>query len=191
MTTVAELVDPVIQPCSYATQASRIGHSTKVWHAHAGSVLPIVQKILRSLKHTEDATAESASPNIYMLCDMALAVASAVVKSQQSSKAKGKQPSSAATAVPGNVPLPASFYRSLDIRTSGEPCVHVWSDLLPMAESLTACTPLECAWCWSPVPTCMLSEALYRASSGWLVQLVHSCLLGATPVQQIMSSVAL
>lgn len=126
------------------------GPKSKMWHAHAGSTLPIVQKILRSLKHTEDATAESASTNVYMLCDMALAVASAVVKSQQSSKAKGKQPSSASTAVPGNVPLPASFYRSLDMRTSGKPCVQVWSDLLPTFASVTACIP--------PKYACMILE---------------------------------
>lgn len=86
-------------------------------------MLPIVQKILRSLKHTEDATAEDVSPHVYILCDMALAVASAIAQNQQPSRAKGKQPSP--TAFPGNVPLPASFYRSLDMRISGTvPTVH-------------------------------------------------------------------
>ena len=97
---------------------------TQIWglpcltfQPNAGTTLPVVQKILRSLKHTEDATTEEASSNIYILCDMALAIASAIARNQQSSKAKGKQP--AAASCPGNVPLPSSFYRALDMHVSG------------------------------------------------------------------------
>ncbi|DBA74057.1 TPA: hypothetical protein ACH3X1_010871 [Trebouxia sp. C0004] len=82
-----------------------------------GSVLPVVQKILRTLKHTEDATLQDATPNIYMLCDMALAMASALAKKQQPVKGKGSV--SAAASHPGSVPLPSSFYKSLDLQTAG------------------------------------------------------------------------
>ncbi|DBA83186.1 TPA: hypothetical protein ACH3X2_006702 [Trebouxia sp. C0005] len=82
-----------------------------------GSVLPVVQKILRTLKHTEDATLQDATPNIYMLCDMALAMASALAKKQQPVKGKGSL--LAAASHPGSVPLPSSFYKSLDLQTAG------------------------------------------------------------------------
>lgn len=81
----------------------------------------MVQKILRSLKHTEDATTDEASNNVYVLCDVALVLAAAIAKSHQH-KGRAKQPSAAA--FPGNVPLPASFYRSLDMRVSGKFCDH-------------------------------------------------------------------
>lgn len=77
----------------------------------------MVQKILRTLKHTEDATLQDATPNIYMLCDMALAMASALAKKQQPVKGKGSL--SAAASHPGSVPLPSSFYKSLDLQTAG------------------------------------------------------------------------
>ena len=75
----------------------------------------MVQKILRTLKHTEDATSQDASANIYILCDMALAMASEIAKRQQ--PVKGKRVPLAAASHPGNVPLPASFYRSLDLQS--------------------------------------------------------------------------
>lgn len=78
----------------------------------------MVQKILRTLKHTEDATSQDATPNVYILCDMALVMASAIAKQQQPVKGKGAL--SAAASQPGNVPLPASFYRSLDLQSTGE-----------------------------------------------------------------------
>jgi len=77
----------------------------------------VVQKILRTLKHTEDATLQDATPNIYMLCDMALAMASALAKKQQPAKGKGSL--SAGASHPGSVPLPSSFYKSLDLQTAG------------------------------------------------------------------------
>ena len=40
-------------------------------------MLPAIVKMLRTLKATEDATAEPASQSIYLLCDIALAVAAA------------------------------------------------------------------------------------------------------------------
>ena len=98
----------------------------------------MVEKILRTLKHTEDATLQDATPNIYMLCDMALAMASALAKKQQPTKGKGSL--SAAASHPGSVPLPSSFYKSLDLQTAGvvqnlvldasqtlhPPCLHFW-----------------------------------------------------------------
>ena len=84
----------------------------------AGSTLPVVQKILRTLKHTEDATSQDASANMYILCDMALAMASAIANKQQ--PVKGKRVPSAAAGHPGNVPLPASFYRSLDLQSTSK-----------------------------------------------------------------------
>lgn len=80
-------------------------------------MLPVVQKILRTLKHTVDATLQDATPNIYMLCDMALAMTSALAKKQQ--PVKGKKSLSAAASHPGSVPLPSSFYKSLELQTAG------------------------------------------------------------------------
>lgn len=97
-----------LQWCKAAREAAR----------HAGSTLPVVQKILRTLKHTEDVTSQDASANIYILCDMALAMASAIAKKQQ--PVKGKAAPSAAASHPGNVPLPTSFYRSLDLQSTGK-----------------------------------------------------------------------
>ena len=77
----------------------------------------MVQKILRTLKHTEDATMQDATANVYMLCDMALAMAPAIAKKQQPVKGKGAPLAGANH--PGNVPLPASFYKSLDLQTTG------------------------------------------------------------------------
>ncbi|BDA45205.1 Sister chromatid cohesion protein PDS5 homolog A [Coccomyxa sp. Obi] len=45
-----------------------------------GATLPAIEKVLRTLKATEDATAEPATQNIYMLCDMAMAMAPAIVE---------------------------------------------------------------------------------------------------------------
>ncbi len=80
-------------------------------------MLPVVQKILRTLKHTEDATLQDATPNVYILCDMALAMASALAKKQPPAKGKGSL--SAAASHPGSVPLPSSFYKFLDLQTAG------------------------------------------------------------------------
>ena len=119
-----------------------------------------MQKILRSLKHTEDATTEEASPNIYTLCDMALAIAAAIARNQQSGKAKGKQP--AAASCPGNVPLPSSFYRSLDMRISG---MHS-APVLGFTASHCVCKLRICAFqvCLKRLPfTCCCT--LYRRTS--------------------------
>ena len=78
----------------------------------------MVQKILRTLKHTEDATSQDASANMYILCDIALAMASAIANKQRPVKGKGVP--SAAASHPGNVPLPASFYRSLDLQSASK-----------------------------------------------------------------------
>lgn len=92
----------------------------------------MVQKILRTLKHTEDATSQDASANIYILCDMALAMACAIAKKQQPVKGKGAP--SAAASHPGNVPLPASFYRSLDLQSTSKCIQQHWS------VSMTGCS---------------------------------------------------
>ena len=70
-------------------------------------MLPAIVKMLRTLKATEDATAEPASQSIYLLCDMALAVAAAIMNVH----------SPGATAVgkyPGSVVFPKGFFRLLD-----------------------------------------------------------------------------
>ena len=84
-------------------------------------MLPVVQKILRTLKNTEDATGQDATPNLYILCDMALAMATALANKQQPAKGKGSL--SAAANYPGSVPLPSSFYKSLDLQTIGKACL--------------------------------------------------------------------
>ena len=100
-----------------------------------GSMLPVVQKILRTLKHTEDATGQDATPSLYILCDMALAMASALAKKQQPVKGKGSL--SAATNHPGSVPLPSSFYKSLDLQTISKACLtynsHSWIETVMYA----------------------------------------------------------
>ncbi|KAK9820961.1 hypothetical protein WJX81_007677 [Elliptochloris bilobata] len=68
------------------------------------AVLPVVAKVLRTLKHTEDATPEPATAQLHVLCDMALALAQALVaKHAPDTPPPGK--------VPGVVPLPTAFYR--------------------------------------------------------------------------------
>ena len=81
----------------------------------------MIQKILRTLKHTEDATSQDATANIYILCDIALAMASALAKKSEKQKpAKGKGAAAAAVSHPGSVPLPSSFYKSVDLQSAGE-----------------------------------------------------------------------
>ena len=87
----------------------------------AGSSLPVIQKILRTLKHTEDATSQDATTNIYILCDIALAMANALAKKSEKQKpVKGKGSAAAAVSHPGSVPLPSSFYKSVDLQSAGE-----------------------------------------------------------------------
>ena len=72
-------------------------------------MLPAILKVLRTLKATEDATSEPATQNIYLLCDNALAVATAIVDVHS--------PGTATTAkYPGSIPLPKTFFRQLDLR---------------------------------------------------------------------------
>ena len=75
-------------------------------HCCTGATLPAISKVLRTLKATEDATAEPATLNMHMLCDMALAVAPAIVERYSPGTViAGK--------FPGNVPLPKTFFRSI------------------------------------------------------------------------------
>lgn len=70
----------------------------------AEAALPVVAKVLRTLKHTEDATPEPAAAHLHALCDMGLALAAALVaKHAPAAAPPGK--------VPGAVPLPSAFYR--------------------------------------------------------------------------------
>lgn len=79
-------------------------------HAAAGATLPAVSKVLRTLKHTEDATAEPLSDNMYLLCDMALVIARAIVNTHTPGAAES------IGRFPGNVPLPRYMFRQLDAR---------------------------------------------------------------------------
>lgn len=74
---------------------------------YAGATLPAIDKVLRTIKYTEDATAEPATQNMYMLCDMTMALANAIVERHcPGSAAQGR--------FPAGVPLPKSFFRQLD-----------------------------------------------------------------------------
>lgn len=64
-------------------------------------------KVLRTLKATEDATSEPATQCIYLLCDTALALASAIVEVHSPGTASAGK-------YPGSVPLPKTFFRQLD-----------------------------------------------------------------------------
>ena len=66
-------------------------------------------KVLRTLKATEDATSEPATQNMYLLCDTALAVATAIVDLHSPGTATAGK-------YPGSIPLPKTFFRTLDLR---------------------------------------------------------------------------
>lgn len=70
----------------------------------AEAALPVVAKVLRTLKHTEDALPEPVTPQLHALCDVALALAAALV-------AKHAPDAPPPAKVPGNVALPNAFYR--------------------------------------------------------------------------------
>ena len=70
-------------------------------------MLPAIVKVLRTLKATEDATSEPATQSIYLLCDTALALASAIVEAHSPGTASAGK-------YPGSVPLPKTFFRQLD-----------------------------------------------------------------------------
>ena len=131
----------------------------------------MVQKILRTLKHTEDATTQDASANIYILCDMALAMASAIAKKQQPVKGKGVPP--AAASHPGNVPLPASFYRSLDLQSTSK-CIQQHGSVGMMGHSLKKrlTDVVSSAYCPLGTASHMLASDLHAHLSG-----VHQSLL--------------
>lgn len=70
----------------------------------AEAALPVVAKVLRTLKHTEDAMPEPFTPQLHALCDIGLALAAALV-------AKHAPDAPPPAKVPGNVALPNAFYR--------------------------------------------------------------------------------
>ena len=74
-----------------------------------GAVLPAIVKVLRTLKATEDATSEPATQNMYLLCDTALALATAIVDVHSPGTATAGK-------YPGSIPLPKTFFRQLDLR---------------------------------------------------------------------------
>ena len=91
-----------------------------VWTCHgamhvapAGASLPAISKVLRTLKHTEDATAEPATESMHVLCDAALALARALVEHRAPGASQGL------ARYPGNVPLPRYMFRQLDARLLG------------------------------------------------------------------------
>lgn len=76
----------------------------------AGATLPAITKVLRILKHTEDATAEPATQNCHLLCDVGTAIARAIVE-QHCPWAAGSSGQ-----FPGHVLLPRYLFRQLDSR---------------------------------------------------------------------------
>ncbi len=80
----------------------------------AEAALPVVTKVLRTLKHTEDATPAPATPQLHALCDIALALAAALAAKH----APGALPPGR---VPGDVPLPTAFYRQRPKADLGAP----------------------------------------------------------------------
>lgn len=64
-------------------------------------------KILQYLKRTEDATPVPATPYIHTVCDLALALAPAVLQAYAPGAEAGGN-------FPGTVPLPSAFYRRAD-----------------------------------------------------------------------------
>ena len=68
--------------------------------------------MLRNLKRTEDATPSPATSNVRVVCDLALALAPAVLSAYAPE-------AEAAGSFPGTVPLPSTFYRHGD-QSAGE-----------------------------------------------------------------------
>ncbi|KAK9811630.1 hypothetical protein WJX72_007291 [[Myrmecia] bisecta] len=75
----------------------------------ADSPLPAILRILRTLKNTEDISPEPQSESIYLLCDVGLALAPAILEQQGRAN-----PQALTDKFPGTVPLPTSFYRPLE-----------------------------------------------------------------------------
>ena len=84
------------------------GGARRCCAAGAGTMLPAISKVLRTLKHTEDATAEPATQNCHLLCDVGMALARAIVE-QHSPAGAGQFDK-----FPGTVPLPRYLFRQLD-----------------------------------------------------------------------------
>ena len=80
----------------------------------AEAALPVVTKVLRTLKHTEDATPVPTTPQLHALCDIALALAAALAAKH----APGALPPGR---VPGDVPLPTAFYQQRPKADLGAP----------------------------------------------------------------------
>jgi hypothetical protein len=78
----------------------------------AGAVLPAILRIMRTIKGTEDVTDVPATDNVYILADISMAIAEAIVKRQAP---EAPPPAK----FPGLCPLPKSFYRALDTKTHG------------------------------------------------------------------------
>eukprot|EP00884_Botryococcus_braunii_P018320 jgi/Botrbrau1/5171/Bobra.0172s0043.2 len=79
----------------------------------SGATLPAILRIMRTLKNTVDVTEIPATENIYIVADMAIAIANAIFKRVSSD---GVQPPK----FPGLCPLPKSFYRATEGRSQGK-----------------------------------------------------------------------
>ena len=75
--------------------------------------MPAIVKILRYLKRVDDTTANPLTHNVHTVCDLAIALAPAIVKAYVPN-------ADAAKSFPGTVPLPSSLYSRNDAH--GEPC---------------------------------------------------------------------
>lgn len=133
----------------------------------AGASLPAISKVLRTLKHTEDATAEPATEAMYLLCDAALVLARDIVDR----RAPGA--SDRLARYPGHVPLPRYLFRQLDARLlAGEgfqcwalwltPPMHTVMRMRELVSSKNGCMyawPRSAAqrWCLWPEASCCCS----------------------------------
>ena len=81
--------------------------------------MPAVIKILRTIKNTEDATEEPATPNLYFVADLALAVTEEF--------ARKRLPGADSNAkVPGVVSMPKQFFRAAHRSSEGEQMFCPW-----------------------------------------------------------------
>jgi len=101
-----------VQCFSFRTCAASRG--MREHNGGAEAALPVVTKVLRTLKHTEDATPAPVTPQLHALCDIALALAAALAAKH----APGALPPGR---VPGDVPLPTAFYRQRPKADLGAP----------------------------------------------------------------------
>ncbi|WIA29168.1 hypothetical protein OEZ86_011679 [Tetradesmus obliquus] len=79
----------------------------------AGAFVPALRKMCAYIKYTADRAEEPATSQLYVLCDMALAMLRALAQRM------GLEPGLLTAKHPGGITLPASFYRPLDKEERG------------------------------------------------------------------------